>query len=97
MFKLLGYVWASLPSTSLSLIRYAFCAYDVLTFDFLNSFSSISLQTHGARRPLCKHPGCEKAVKSKGFCSGHGPKRKTCDVPDCTKVAVQGVSCYNLK
>lgn len=63
---------------------------------FLNYLLS-STQTHGARRPLCKHPGCEKAVKSKGFCSGHGPKRKTCDVPDCTKVAVQGVSCYNLK
>ena len=48
---------------------------------------------HGAKRRICKYPGCEKNIKSKGLCSKHGPARKKCTTPKCSNVAVKGGKC----
>ena len=48
---------------------------------------------HGAKRKICKYPGCEKNTKSFGLCSKHGPARKKCSVPRCSNVAVRGGKC----
>lgn len=48
---------------------------------------------HGAKRRICKYPGCEKNIKSKGLCSKHGPARKKCTAPKCSNVAVKGGKC----
>jgi len=50
---------------------------------------------HGAKRPICNHPECDKAVKLAGFCSTHGPARKGCDEAGCSRVAVQGGKCVS--
>eukprot|EP00984_Skeletonema_dohrnii_P006650 scaffold2366_cov122-Skeletonema_dohrnii-CCMP3373.AAC.10 len=48
---------------------------------------------HGAKRRICKYPGCEKNTKSHGLCSKHGPARKRCNVPKCSNVAVRAGKC----
>ena len=52
--------------------------------------------THGARRRMCAYPGCIKAVKLAGYCSGHVPTRIVrCNQTGCTRVAVIGGRCLS--
>ena len=43
---------------------------------------------HGAKKKrLCRHPGCNRVIKSQGLCQRHGGKAKRCKVPGCDKQA----------
>lgn len=49
--------------------------------------AQLSEESQGKKKRMCRHPGCNRVIKSQGLCQRHGGKAKRCKVPGCDKQA----------